>query len=899
MRMLTNNAKWHKLISQSSPCLGLTKKGLDYVLHVVSNPPDRNPSNATGANLIVDMASRKMERTMPVESLTVEAAYAQMLEIPIPCTGYWVQPLKLPILCTGRDGIKRTVWLTFDFLVVYPDRVELVECKTEAEALSLSLELPGRYSRNDKGQWIAPEVEAALADYGIKFRIVTTADLNPKLLRNYALLDEARQDTYSAPTALERILDCFAKNNQGIALADLLKKAGSEFTKNDIYFGILRNDLHVLLDECLLVDDQTTLVLSNERAAEIHRLLNIQTKSRATNTILLRAGSRLKWNGAEYTVCNASSEKIYLRSKNDEPTAFSKRLLCSLLQSGEIEALDEIAVSIEAQQEALKKYQKVLTRENQALANRRLRFLHFRKANPEARPECFDLEIVTDRTIQRWANAARESTLRYGTAFWGLLDQPRDGRPRDDLPSVLREEMTRLANELYFTKESRSLCYVWRALRKSCLARGLHVPSKGALRRHVAQLKNLRETTESREGKKAAYKYGNSDLGAPNWITPSDFPFKVGQMDGKTLDIEVVDNETGEPLGKPTLTLITLPHYGSAPIGWALLLEPESYRSATMATRDVMERFGEFPKFLIKDNGKAFNNTTFDTLLGTLSSHGVNRRPHDPRFSSEIESLFRTLDREIIHSLAGNTKPTQNVREMSGEMDPKKSAVWTFQALHERLEHYLFTMLWDAHSASLGTKPRLAFERDMKKAPDREGLFVIPSDQAKIAYFPEVDGHTRVVQPGRGVFVEGYYYWCPSMADARVEKTAVAVRYDPFDLYVVFAAIGGLWVECTARHAPELRNVTERTRRMQVVIRRRLKNDQAKQRENHHGRSLADFGEENRRDEKIMRQERRARAQQHSVDKNQRKSPEKPSDSPSNRKIALPQVDFSYLAKTA
>jgi len=875
---------------------GLTPKGLDYAIGVAMTPPSRNPSNAGGGNLIVDFASRKMGHTIPVESLTVEAAYAQMLEIRLPCLGYWSQPMKLPILCTCRDGIKRTLWLTFDFMVVYSNYVELVECKTEAEAVKLSLEFPGRYHRDENGNWTAPEIEEALKEYGIRFRIVTSAELPSVVLRNYTLLEEARQNQYSATGALGAILGRFADNNKGVSLADLLGAAGSGYTKNDVYFAILRGDLHAHLDECLLVDDRTTLVFAQAHHAAVHRLLNFQTKPKLTVPVILKQGTRLRWNGSDYSVCNASPNAVYIVQKGGEPLNLPQPLLKSLLRSGEMQLLDDVAIPLGQLQEDLKRHLKVLTQENQTRAVNRKRFLDFWKDHPAARPEDFGLEPASKRTIQRWAYLAKKSISKYGTWFWLLLDQPRDGRPRDDLPKELRDEMTAIANELYFTKVGCSLRFVWRQLRKRREMRGAYIPSIGALRRHVAGMKNLKETTASRAGDKAAYKFGNSGVGdQPNWITAGDFPFKITQMDGKTLDIEVVDEETGEPLGKPTLTLRVLPHLGAAPVGWALLFEPESYRSATMAHRDQIERFGEPSKFEIVDNGKAFNNGTYDQLLGVLATTKINRRPNDPRFASEIEALFRTIDREVIHNLAGNTKATQDVQNMSPEMNPKKSAAWTFKALYDRLEHYLFTLLWDAPSASLGTSPRIAFEQAQKRAPDREGRHVLSPDQAEILFFPEVDGGTRLVQPGRGVYVEGYYYWDErSMTRPSVEKTHVAVRYDPFDLYTVYADIGGEWVKCSARNAPELRNVTEKTRRMQTVARRRLKNNHAQRRENAHGPKLAQLGAEMLTDEKTLRQERRARAQRHAVTKGREETPKTAA-----AKTVMPTIDFSHLKKSA
>lgn len=892
---------WHQIIASLVSRGKLSALGGEYVSHVVDSPPSRNPSNSSRRNLIVDFASRKMGHSMGLESLTVEAGYGTMLEIPLPCVGFWSQPKSVPVPSTGCDGISRRIWRTFDFLVIYPDRVELVECKTEAELIALSLENPQRFSRNEEGQWISPEAEAALKCYGIKSKVVSDADLNPKLLRNYTVLEEARQNDYSSPNALKQIQACFPKKDAGLPLADLISKAGREFTKNDVYFGILRRDLHVLLGDCLLVDDRTTQVFTTEYHAEVHRLLNYQTKPCTTQPLVIKQGSRLRWNGTEYSVCSASPEKFYLNSKNGEPTPISRKLFCSLHQIGEIELLDEVVFAETNHDHLLEKISAVLTEAKMAKAIKKKQFLEFLAHHPNARPNHFGLPNVSLRTIQRWKCDAHESVIEYDNPIWGLVDWPREGRPRDELPAEMRAEMTAIANELYFSKEERTLCYVWRQLRKRREERNLPVPSKGALRRHIARMKNPEDSTKARRGRGASYKLSSVEIMGKNWATHSDFPLKIAQMDGKTLDIFVVDDETGEVLGKPTLTLMALPHYGSAPIGWCLLFEPESYRSGTMALRDQINRYNEPVKFVVVDNGKAFNNTTFDKLIATLGGTKINRRPRDPRFASEMESIFRTIDLELIHNQAGNTKPLQQAREMSSEMHPNKSAVWTFKALYEWLEKYLFTLLWDAPSAALGTTPRLAFERDQKRAPSREGRFMVPPDQAKVAFFPEVKRKKRFIQPGRGVFVEGYYYWDELMAKPGIENTWANVRYDPYQLDLVCVAIGGKWIDSIARRAPELRNVTERTRHLQVIARRSLRNSHGRRREATHGVRLGELGGAMLEDEKLLREKRRVRAQEHSVNKNRGLSNDETTKQQTNNtgaKPLMPKLDFSHLRKS-
>jgi len=417
-------------------------------------------------------------------------------------------------------------------------------------------------------------------------------------------------------------------------------------------------------------------------------------------------------------------------------------------------------------------------------------------------------------------------------------------------------------------------------------------------------MRNTADTIKCRNGKGAAYKFKNQNITEKNWVTAGDFPLKVAQMDGKTFDILVVDDETGEVLGRPTITLITLPHYGAAPVGMALLFEPESSRSATVAVREMLKRFNESPKYLVVDNGKAFNNTTFDQLLGILGVTKINRPPRDPRFESEIESTFKMLDTEIVHNLRGNTKALALAREMSKEVNPEGFAVWTFSELYDVIENYLFNMLWDAPSAAIGTTPRKAYKRDEARSPDRSSSFVITPELANVAFLPEVDGGTRLIQPGRGVYIEGFYYWNEEMNQPGVNKTKVPVRYDPYDLYTVFVAIGGKWIKCIARRAPELRNITVRTRHLQCIAIRTLKNSHGLRREITHGKALAISHEKNREIEKLLIEKRRANAQRYALDKVQQSTPSNiieiaPRPAINSSGIKLPKLDFSHLRKIA
>ena len=901
---MANSRNWKAILRSRADKFGLSEAGFDYVESVTQSPPSRVPTNSSGRNLIVDYASRKMGHTMQLESLSVEAALAEMLEFDDNCLGYWAQPAPFWIACTGKDGVKRNTRLTFDFLVLYYDRVECYECKTESDLLRLEEKIPLRYKRTESGKWSSAEVEPYIQNLGMKFVIKSDAEFNKTLLRNYTMLQEVRQLEYSTPSAVTNLKECIQINPATTSLDYLIKSsADKHYTKNDIYIAIKRRDLHVNLSENLLADCKTTLVFSSLEKLEIHRLLQPKAKSISTPTIIIRKGSRLLWDKMEYEVTRASSRGVELKTAKNISQLIPKDLLIKLIRQSEIEVIappdnKNNPVNIDDLSTI------ALSKEQQNKAHKKLQFLRSLENGGGNDPTVFGLKPSTKRTIQRWKVSARESECKFLTAYLGLIDKPRTGRPRNELPNKIREIMTLVANELYFSSTARTMTYCWREVCKISLSEKIRPPSKGAFRHHVGKMRNTADTIKCRNGKGAAYKFHNQNVAEKNWISAGDFPFKITQMDGKTFDVLVIDDETGEVLGRPTITLITLPHYGAAPVGMALLFEPESSRSATVAVREMLKRFNEPPKYIVVDNGKAFNNTTFDQLLGILGVTKINRPPRDPRFESEIESTFKTLDTEIVHNLKGNTKALKLAREMSKEVNPKGLAVWTFSELYDVIENYLFNMLWDAPSAAIGTTPRKAYKRDEARSPDRSSSFVITPELANVAFLPEVDGGTRLIQPGKGVYIEGFYYWSESMNNPGLHKTKVPVRYDPYDLYTVFVAIGGKWIKCIARRAPELRNMTVRTRHLQCIAIRTLKNSHSLRREQTHGKALAISHTKNREIEKVLSENRRANAQRYALEQVQEKPPINTTPKIKHNthnidEIMLPKFDFSYLRKTA
>jgi len=102
-------------------------------------------------------------------------------------------------------------------------------------------------------------------------------------------------------------------------------------------------------------------------------------------------------------------------------------------------------------------------------------------------------------------------------------------------------------------------------------------------------------------------------------------------------------------------------------------------------------------------------------------------------------------------------------------------------------------------------------------------------------------------------------YWCDEMRERSVERTVVPVRYDPFDVTIGYARIGGRWHKCVCG-ANDLVGCSERE--LQLVaseLRKRNRLVSGRERVEITQKQLADFRRENAAQEIILRQQRHDR----------------------------------------
>jgi hypothetical protein len=229
-----------------------------------------------------------------------------------------------------------------------------------------------------------------------------------------------------------------------------------------------------------------------------------------------------------------------------------------------------------------------------------------------------------------------------------------------------------------------------------------------------------------------------------------------------------------------------------------------------MIVRACVRRHGRLPQILVIDGGAEFQSAYFEALLARYECVKKTRPPAKARFGSLVERAFGTTNSRFIHNLQGNTQITKNVRQVTKSVDPRELATWTFPRLHERLAEYLFEIYDTLDHPALGQSPRSAFQLGFTSAGFRTERMIAYDQEFLMATLPATPKGGATVLPGRGVMINGIYYWSARFHDPAVERRLVPIRYDPFDAGVAYAFVDGHWVQCYSEYHTAIHGHSEK-----------------------------------------------------------------------------------------
>lgn len=241
-----------------------------------------------------------------------------------------------------------------------------------------------------------------------------------------------------------------------------------------------------------------------------------------------------------------------------------------------------------------------------------------------------------------------------------------------------------------------------------------------------------------------------------------------------------------------------------------LTFDPPSYRSCMMALRECVRRHARLPQILVVDGGREFESVYFETLLARYECARKTRPGAQPRFGSVCERLFGTAGTQFLHNLAGNTQIMRNVRQVTKSVEPKTQALWTLGRLSNWLNEWAGEIYDTTSHPSLGRSPREAFAQGLLQTGRRPQRLIAYDEEFLMWTRPTTRKGTAMVMPGRGIKIHHLLYWCEAFRNPQVERTRVAVRYDPYDAGRAWACVNHRWFELHSEYYAVFRGRSEK-----------------------------------------------------------------------------------------
>ena len=769
---------------------GVTDEGRAFVLEALAGPPARRVGGG-GGNVVVRVASRKMQRVIQAESRTVEFAFIQQCEHDPAVRFFLCQPGKL--LARGRNalGVEKGYWCTPDYLVLDDSGFALVECKPLAELQRRSVGENPRFVKDGEG-WRWPAAEEAAREFGFQFRVFSSDRVNQFWHRNMTFLADYMEAANPDPRLAQAVVKELSEaGSMRVREALALVEGKSETLWWLVANGKVEADVN---RELVFEADTSTLYSSKARMAASRHAKEPMPDvvfSQEVSVVSVEPGCRLLWNGVPYTILNRARADVTLRADGEGGKSVVVPIddFYGFMRSGAIQGdKSELADSIFRRRETLLSH---ASDESLAVALRRYRFLEAFRETGAVPPG------LSMRSIRRYAMWAQEGERLFGSEYLGLLRfrGRRPGTPGlgERQQAIVEAVVKQFEDDL----KAGRVAAAYARLVDLCDEQDIRpVPSKGTLRLAAKRL-SVSDSARKREGAREAYRKSGPVVKVDGAIpsTP-DRVFQVAHVDHTQLDIYLVLPRTKTVLGRPWLTVME-DGFSHMPLAALISYDSPSRVSLCNVLLDCVSRHNRVPDNLVVDQGNEFNSIYFEAALGALEITKVERPAAKARFGSIIERYFGTTNMEFIHELAGNTKLSQRGRRLSSTHDPKRLAVWTLAEFHEFLMRWLFQTYPDLRHQRLGTTPREVFECDLAYSGDRAVRYVPLDDNLRMMLaLPPQHGSTRRVSGNRGITISYLNYWHEDFGYGDVRGIDVEVKIDPANCGVAYAWVRGRWVTC-------------------------------------------------------------------------------------------------------
>ena len=200
-------------------------------------------------------------------------------------------------------------------------------------------------------------------------------------------------------------------------------------------------------------------------------------------------------------------------------------------------------------------------------------------------------------------------------------------------------------------------------------------------------------------------------------------PLARAAMDHSRMDLFVVDDRTGLPLGRPWLTLV-IDEYSRYVLGYYLGFEEPSNVSMTRALRHALAPKDECPdtrcswdawgvmELLVVDNGLEFHARALEAGAGRYGIDVQFCPRRKPWYKGKVERFFGTMNTGLLVDMKGKTFSSVVLK---GDYDPSKHAVMTLATLRRVLQMWIVDVYHQEVHSGLGLTPQEAWNNGIQQ----------------------------------------------------------------------------------------------------------------------------------------------------------------------------------------
>jgi len=366
---------------------------------------------------------------------------------------------------------------------------------------------------------------------------------------------------------------------------------------------------------------------------------------------------------------------------------------------------------------------------------------------------------------------------RYPSAVIELCEQSISAkylnRVRNSIQQTLEDALQRVKKE--------------NELRPACDA--LPLPTRRLIARMIAEIPAF-DKYSARYGHVAAVKEFRSVHGH----SVAQEPLERAEIDHTLLDLMIVDDNSGLPMGRPWVTACIDSHTRCI-LGIYIGFNPPSYQSVAACLKDCflpkvnLKRdypgiVNDWPAYgvmhnLVVDGGVEFYSKSLEQVCLSLNINWIAAPRRTAWFKGKIERFLGTMNRAVAHGLPGTT--FSNLFER-GDYNPVEHAVITLANLRKTVRTWITDVYHQQVHRSLQTTPAKMWTSSIRPEDIR-----LPDETTQLdVVMGRVETRTLT---HKGIEFEGLFYNSPELTEMRRKEganLAVEIRINEGDIGSIY-----------------------------------------------------------------------------------------------------------------